>query len=80
MKRILRIALEQPFYPWLAGILPILHLYKYNLDLVIDSEVIPSIALMLLGTSIAFLRYQSSGSQPATDSHYHQPMQPHILT
>lgn len=54
MKQPLRAALEQPIYPWLAGISPILHLYKENLGLVLDSEVIPCILLMLLGTSIVF--------------------------
>ncbi|MCY3860336.1 MAG: hypothetical protein OXG25_15670 [Gammaproteobacteria bacterium] len=54
MKQIIRTALEQPLYPWLVGISPILHLYKENLGLVIDSEVIPSILLMLLSTSIVF--------------------------
>lgn len=54
MKLTLRTALEQPIYPWLVGVSPILHLYKENLGLVLDSEVIPCILLMLLGTSIVF--------------------------
>ena len=54
MKLSLRTALEQPIYPWLLGISPILHLYKENLGLVLDSEVIPCVLLMLLGTSIVF--------------------------
>ena len=56
MKQTLRIALEQPILSlacWASY--PILHLYKENLGLVIDSEVIPSILLMLLGTGIVFL-------------------------
>ncbi len=54
MKQTLRTSLEQPIYPWLMGISPILHLYKENFGLVLDSEVIPSILLMLLGTGIIF--------------------------
>ena len=54
MRMALRSILWQPFYPWPLGIYPILHLYVENLGLVIDSEVMPSILLMLAGTSIAF--------------------------
>lgn len=54
MKKALGTALGQPIYPWLVGISPILHLYKENLGLVIDSEVIACILLMLLGTGIVF--------------------------
>ena len=54
MRFIARAILRQPVYPWLLGIYPILHLYAANLRLVIDSEVIPSIVFMLVGTSIAF--------------------------
>ena len=54
MKQTLRTVLEQPIYPWLLGISPILHFYKENLGLVLDYEVITSILLMLLGTGIVF--------------------------
>ena len=53
-QRAWRMLTRQPLYPWLLGIYPILHLYAANLSLVIDTEVIPSIALMMVGTSIAF--------------------------
>lgn len=43
-----------PFYPWLAGIYPILHLYSENLGLVIDHEVVTVLILMLAATSIAY--------------------------
>lgn len=49
-----RTLLRQPFYPWLLGIYPILHLYAENLGKVVESEVIPSILLMLAGTTIFF--------------------------
>jgi len=54
MKKTLYAVLRFPIYPWLLGIYPILHLYAENLGLVVDSEVIPSILLMLVGTGIAF--------------------------
>ena len=47
--------LNLPFYPWLVGIYPILHLYSENLGLVIDHEVVIVLLLMLATTSIAFL-------------------------
>lgn len=47
-------SLQIPFYPWLVGIVPILHFYKENLGLVLDSEVITSILLMALCTGIVF--------------------------
>lgn len=46
--------LRFPYYPWLLGIYPILHLYAENFGLVLDSEVIPSVLLVLAGTSVAF--------------------------
>lgn len=46
--------LNLPFYPWMAGIYPILHLYSENLGLVIDHEVVTVLILMLAATSIAF--------------------------
>ena len=54
MKPTLRTAHTQPVYPWLLGIYPILHLYTENLGLVVESEVIPSILLMLVGTAVFF--------------------------
>lgn len=54
MNQTLRAAFGLPIYPWLVGIFPILHFYSENIGLVIDSEVIPSILLMLLGTAIVF--------------------------
>ncbi len=47
--------LNQPFYPWLAGIYPILYLYSENLGLVIDREVLASLAAMIAVTTIGFL-------------------------
>ncbi|MCY4072734.1 MAG: hypothetical protein OXG60_15680 [Chloroflexi bacterium] len=44
----------QPFYLWLLGISPILHLYAVNFGLVIDREVFTSCAVMLAATTIAF--------------------------
>ena len=48
-------ALKQPFYVWLLGIYPILHLYSENLELVKDREVITACAGMLAATSLAYL-------------------------
>lgn len=47
--------LRRPFYPWLLGIIPILHYYTENLILVIDTEVLPTILFMLVGTSVIFI-------------------------
>ena len=47
--------LKQPFYLWLLGIYPILHLYSENLGLVKDREVLYLCAAMLAATSLAFL-------------------------
>ena len=47
--------LRLPFYPWLLGIIPILHYYTENLSLVIDAEVAPTILFMLVGTTIVFV-------------------------
>ena len=44
-----------PFYPWLLGIIPILHYYTENLSLVIDAEVLPILLFMLVGTTIVFV-------------------------
>lgn len=44
-----------PFYPWLLGIIPILHYYTENLSLVIDAEVLPTILFMLVGTSLVII-------------------------
>ena len=43
-----------PFYLWLLGFYPILHLYAENLGLVFDGEVVTVLILMLAATSIAF--------------------------
>ena len=47
-----------PTYPWLAGLFPIFHLYAENVGLVIDSELLPSIALNLIGTSVVFFFFR----------------------
>ena len=48
-------ALKQPFYVWLLGIYPILHLYSENLGLVNDREVLRVCGVMLAATILAFL-------------------------
>ena len=53
-RRVARL-LKQPFYLWLLGVYPILYLYSLNLGLVIDREVLYSLAIMLAATTIAFL-------------------------
>ena len=55
MQNTTRAILRKPFYPWLLGIYPILHLYTENLGLVIDSEVAPSVLLVQVGTGIVFI-------------------------
>ncbi len=54
MFRTIGALLQLPIYPWLVGVYPILHLYSENIELVIDSEVMPSILLLLFGTSMVF--------------------------
>lgn len=51
----LRSALKQPFYVWLLGIYPILHLYSENLGLVKDREVPYVCGVMLAATTLGFL-------------------------
>ena len=48
-------ALHQPFYVWLLGIYPILHLYAENLGLVKDSEVLYVCGAVFAATTLAFL-------------------------
>ena len=47
--------LRQPFYLWLMGVYPIFHLYSLNLGLIVDHEVLISLAAMLVASTIAFL-------------------------
>ena len=54
MRKRLSEVLRQPFYLWLLGVYPILHLYSVNFGLVIDHEVLTSLAVMLAATAIAF--------------------------
>ena len=54
LKRLLDI-LHFPFYLWLLGIFPILHLYTVNFGLVKDHEVPLTIAGMLIATSLAYI-------------------------
>lgn len=49
-----RSALKQPFYLWIVGIYPILHLYFENYGLVIDREVPPVATAALAATTFAF--------------------------
>ncbi len=46
--------LDFPFYLWLIGVFPILHLYSENLSLVIEHEVLAALAWILAATTIAF--------------------------
>lgn len=46
---------KRPFYAWLVGVYPILHLYAENLGLVQDREALHVCAAMLAATSLAFL-------------------------
>ncbi|MCY4537061.1 MAG: hypothetical protein OXE52_02395 [Chloroflexi bacterium] len=47
--------LKQPFYLWLLGIYPILHLHSENLGLVKDREVLYVCGVMLAATTLALL-------------------------
>ena len=47
--------LQQPFYFWLVAVYPILYLYSENLGLVIEHEVLASLAAMIAVTTIGFL-------------------------
>ena len=54
MRKRLSEVLRQPFYLWLLGVYPILHLYSVNFGLVIDHEVLASLAGMLAATTLVF--------------------------
>ena len=55
MRKCVSWVLQQPFYLWLLGVFPILHLYSVNIGLVIDHEVATSLVGMLALTAIAFV-------------------------
>ena len=55
MRKCVSWVLQQPFYLWLLGVFPILHLYSVNIGLVIDHEVATSLVGMLAVTAIAFV-------------------------
>ena len=46
--------LQYPFYLWILGVYPILHLYSENFGLVRDNEVPPTILAMILGTALVY--------------------------
>ena len=48
-----------PFYLWLLGLYPILHLYSENLGLVKDDEVVIALAVALAATTFAYLATNS---------------------
>ncbi|MCY4061857.1 MAG: hypothetical protein OXG53_05790 [Chloroflexi bacterium] len=47
--------LHIPFYPWLAGAFPIIHLYTVNYGLVFDREVPIALFWMLAATTICYI-------------------------
>lgn len=53
-----------PIYLWIAGVYPILHLYAQNFGLVRDNEVAPTIATMLIGTTLVYLITKPLGDNP----------------
>lgn len=54
MRKTLRTLLWQPFYPWLVGAFPVLHLYAANFDQVIDREVAICLFLVLAATTTCY--------------------------
>ena len=54
MKQLSQLA-RSPFYLWIVGVYPILHLYVTNFGLVDSQQVVPTIAAMLIATTAAFL-------------------------
>ena len=44
-----------PFYLWIAGLYPILHLYHQNFGLVRDNEVAHAIIGMIIGTTLVYM-------------------------
>ena len=54
MLRQVKRLLQFPFYLWILGIYPIIHLYLENFGLVRDSEVPPTIFAMFLGTTLVY--------------------------
>ena len=51
----MRPALIMPFYLWIIGVYPIIHLYLANFGMVIDSEVLLAAAAALAATTLAFI-------------------------
>ncbi len=54
MLRQVRTVVEFPFYLWILGIYPILHLYLQNFGLVRDFEVPPTVFAVILGTTLVY--------------------------
>lgn len=48
-------AIQSPYYLWIVGIIPILHLYRSNFGLVRDSEAALAVLGMLVATSGVYL-------------------------
>lgn len=55
MQAFLLKSLRIPFYPWLAGAYPILHLYSVNFGLVIDREVPIAMFWVLAATTFCYI-------------------------
>ena len=54
MKRKLSSALQQPYYLWIVGAVPVLHLFAVNYGMVQETQVLPTIAGMLAATTLFF--------------------------
>lgn len=54
MLNLVKSVLQFPFYLWILGVYPIIHLYLENFGLVRDFEVPPTIFTMILGTSLVY--------------------------
>ena len=50
-----RKAIHYPYYLWILGVYPILHLYSVNYGLVMDHELAPTITAMLIATTIIYV-------------------------
>lgn len=70
MKQSLPATLQLPFYLWIIGIVPILHLYVENFGMVQDWQVAPTIGAVLAATSVIFVITKRFDTNPHRRAFY----------
>jgi len=70
MKRKLSPALQQPYYLWIVGVVPILHLFAVNYGVVQETQVLPTIAAMLAATTLFFIFTKRNSRNPHRRAFY----------